>query len=98
MKTMSDQTTAEYTIDGIVGQLDRFHQRATYGAVAALMNRSPRNLMGKRSRAPRDSWIVSHSTGMPTGYEPDQLHPDIASRETILSTREELEAWLANPE
>lgn len=94
---MSDQATASHTIDSIVDQLDRFHQRATYGAVAALVNRSPRNLMGKRSRGPRDSWVVSHSNGMPTGYEPGQLHPEINSRETILSTREALESWLANP-
>ncbi|HXV16112.1 MAG TPA: hypothetical protein VD758_04995, partial [Gemmatimonadaceae bacterium] len=73
-------------------------QRATYGAVAAVMNRSPRNLMDKRSRSQRDSWVVSRQTGMPTGYEPEQLHPEITSRETILSTREALESWLANPE
>ena len=94
---MSDQATETYTIDSIVDQLDRFHQRATYGAVAALMNRSPRNLMGKRSRGPRDSWVVSHSSGMPTGYEPEQLHPEIKSRERVISSREDLESWLANP-
>ena len=94
---MSDQTVASHTLDSIIDELDRFHQRATYGAVAALLNRSPRNLMGKRSRRPEDSWVVSHSTGMPTGYEPDQLHPDITSRENVISTREDLESWLANP-
>ena len=94
---MSDQATASYTIDSIVDQLDRFHQRATYGAVAAVVNRSPRNLMDKRSRGPRDSWVVSRQSGMPSGYEPEQLHPDIKSRDTVISTREALESWLANP-
>jgi hypothetical protein len=94
---MNDQTTADYTVDSIVEQLDRYHQRATYGAVAALVNKSPRNLMGNRSRGPKDSWVVSHATGMPTGYEPDQLHEEIKSREKVISTREELESWLANP-
>lgn len=94
---MSDQAIASHTLDSIIEQLDQFHQRATYGAVAALVNRSPRNLMGGRERAPQDSWIVGHSTGMPTGYEPEQLHPELKSRETILSTREALESWLANP-
>lgn len=94
---MSDQATASYTIDSIVDQLDRFHQRATYGAVASVVNRSPRNLMDKRSRGPRDSWVVSRQSGMPTGYEPEQMHPEIQARETILSTREALESWLANP-
>ena len=64
---MSDQATASHTIDSVVDQLDRFHQRATYGAVAALLNRSPRNLMGNRSRGPHDSWVVSHANGTPTG-------------------------------
>lgn len=94
---MSDQATASYTIDSIVDQLDRFHQRATYGAVASVVNRSPRNLMDKRSRGPRDSWVVSRQSGMPSGYEPEQLHPDIKSRDTVISTREALESWLANP-
>jgi hypothetical protein len=94
---MNDQATASFTLDSIVQQLDRFHQRATYGAVAALLNRSPRNLMGKRSRAPRDSWIVGHSTGLPSGYEPEQLHPELTTRGRVISTREELESWLATP-
>lgn len=95
---MSDQATASYTIDSIVDQLDRFHQRATYGAVAALVNKSPRNLMVKRSRGPRDSWVVSHSSRMPSGYAPEQLHPAIKSRDRVISTREDLESWLANPD
>src|SRR4051794_37750046 len=95
--TMAEQTTSAYTIDVIVDQLDRFQQRATYGAVAAVVNRSPRNLMDKRSRGPRDSWVVSRSTGMPSGYAPEQIHPGIKSREAILSTAEQLAAWLSHP-
>ena len=95
---MSDQATASHTIDSIVDQLDRFHQRATYGAVASIVNRSPRNLMDKRSRGPGDSWVVSRQSGMPTGYEPEQLHPELTTREKVISTREELESWLANPD
>jgi hypothetical protein len=94
---MSEQVAADHTVDSIVELLDRFHQRATYGAVAALVNKSPRNLMGNRSRGPKDSWVVSHSSGMPTGYEPDQLHPEIKTRERVISTPQDLEAWLADP-
>ncbi len=94
---MSEQATSAYTIDSIVDQLDRFHQRATYGAVASVVNRAPRNLMDKRTRGPRDSWVVSRQTGMPSGYAPEQIHAEIKARETVLSTGEELEAWLANP-
>jgi hypothetical protein len=94
---MNEQATAAHTIDTIVDQLDHFRQRATYGAVASVVNRSPRNLMDKRSRGPRDSWVVSRKDGMPTGYAPEQVHPEIKSRETILATGSQLEGWLANP-
>ena len=89
--------TDSRTIDSITEQLERFHQRATYGAVAGVLKRGPRNLMTGRSRTQRDSWIVSSGDGMPTGYPPEQVHPEIKSRETILRTAQELEAWLANP-
>jgi len=94
---MSEQATSAHTIDTIVDQLDHFRQRATYGAVAAIVNRSPRNLMDKRTRSQRDSWVVSRKDGMPTGYPPEQVHPEIKSRESVLSTGGELECWLANP-
>ena len=88
---------ASYSIDSIVDQLDHFRQRATYGAVAGVLKLSPRNLMSGRSRNQRDSWIVSRNDGMPTGYEPDQMHPEIKSREQILTSAEELGNWLESP-
>jgi hypothetical protein len=95
---MTEQATVSaHSIDSIVEDLDRFHQRATYGAVAALLNRAPRNLMQGRSRSVRDSWIVSGGTGLPTGYEPGQMHPEIHSRETILRSATDLSAWLGDP-
>lgn len=94
---MTEQATASHTIDSIVDQLDRFRQRATYGAIAAVVNRSPRNLMDKRTRSPRDSWVVSRKDGMPSKYPSEQIHPEIQTRETILTTGAALETWLANP-
>jgi hypothetical protein len=91
------EQVASQTIDSIIDQLDHFHQRATYGAVAGVLNASPRNLMTGRSRTQRDSWIVAHGTGLPTGYSPDQVHPEIGSREQILSTAKDLSAWLESP-
>jgi len=90
-------TATAHSIDSIVEELERFHQRATYGAVAALLNRAPRNLMQGRSRGVRDSWIVSGGTGLPTGYTPEQMDPDITSRETILRSAPDLAAWVENP-
>jgi hypothetical protein len=91
-------SATEHTIDTILDQLDRFHQRATYGAVAGVVDSSPRSLMFGRARDQRSSWIVSRTDGMPTGYEPDQTHPDVAEREHILGNSEALRSWLQNPD
>jgi hypothetical protein len=90
-------TVAETTLDSIIEQLDRFHQRATYGAVAAVVDTSPRSLMAGRERTPRASWVVSSQTGVPTGYAEDQVHPFLMEREKVLSTPESLRQWLENP-
>lgn len=94
---MPQTEIVSHSIDSIAEQLDRFRQRATYGAVAAVLNRSPRNLMSGRTRSPRDSWIVSNKDGLPTGYEPDDVHPGIKSREAILRSGEALAGWLESP-
>ena len=47
---------SDLTIDGILNALDSGHQRATYGAVAALLQTSPRTLMQGRERDQRHSW------------------------------------------
>lgn len=92
-----DVAAPAHSIDSILDQLDRFHQRVTYGAVAKLVGRAPRNLMSGRERDARSSWIVSRDSGLPTGYKPEQMHSELTTREEILDTAEELEVWLANP-
>ena len=82
-------------IDRILDVLDQQRQRATYGAVAAVLDLSPRGLMTGRDRDQRSSWVVSKATGMPTGYKPDEMHPDLTHRAEILSTRADLERWLS---
>lgn len=95
---MSNSTTeAAHTLDSILDQLDQFHQRATYGAVAAIVDTSPRSLMTGRDREPRSSWIVSRQTGTPTGYREEETHAQLTERERVLSTPEELRVWLENP-
>jgi hypothetical protein len=89
---------ASWTLDAILDQLDFFHQRATYGAVAAVVDTSPRSLMTGREREPRSSWIVSRQTKQPTGYAPEQIHPAIEERDAVLSTPESLRVWLERPQ
>ena len=91
-------TESAHTIDSILECLEQYHQRATYGAVAALVNSSPRSLMSGRDRNARSSWIVSRRDGQPTGYSPEQLDPSLHERERILSTPEDLRRWLADPQ
>jgi hypothetical protein len=86
---------AENNMDQILDRLNDAHQRATYGAVAAVVGSAPRTLMTGRERDLRHSWVVSRKSGQPTGYEADQVHPDLMRSERVLETREELERWLA---
>jgi hypothetical protein len=83
------------TLDQILDALDRKQQRATYGAVAAVLGKAPRTLMKGRERDQRHSWVVSRHSGQPTGYEAEQMHPDLAGNEWVIETREELEKWLS---
>jgi len=85
---------SDLTIDQILDALDRAHQRATYGAVAALLGTSPRTLMQGRGRDQRHSWVVSRKSGEPTGYSPDQIHPDLRANPEIFETKEDLARWL----
>ena len=87
-----------YDLDGVLAALNHHQQRATYSAVAALLDQAPRALMQGRPRARENSWIVSKSTGRPTGYADVDLHPALMANATVLMTREDLAAWLAGHE
>lgn len=84
----------ELTMDHIIDALDRGHQRATYGAVAALLGKAPRTLMQGRERDHRHSWIVSRKSGAPTGYEPSQVHPALQEHDDVLDNKDDLARWL----
>jgi hypothetical protein len=53
-------------MDEILDTLQQARQRATYGAVAAIVGSSPRTLMAGRDRDMRHSWVVSRRSGQPT--------------------------------
>jgi hypothetical protein len=89
-------TATSLDLDGVIAALNRHRQRATYGAVAALLDRTPRLLMHSRQRGPESSWVVAKGTGLPSGYADAELHPELTSNPTILATRQELAAWLAD--
>lgn len=86
---MSDQK-----LDEILDLLNRHRQRATYGAVGAIVDRPASFLMGGRPRDHRHSWIVNQVTELPTGYGPEHMHPELHSRSEVLKTSRELQDWL----
>ena len=81
-------------LDEILDLLNRHQQRATYGAVGAIIGRPAAFLMGGRPRNHRHSWIVNQETGLPTGYAETEMHPALRTHEQVLVTSEKLESWL----
>ena len=94
---MTAVAVEQHNLDSILDQLNRFHQRATYGAVAGVVNSSPRSLMVGRDRNPESSWIVSRQNGQPTGYGEEQRHPALTERDRIIGSPDELRNWLREP-
>jgi hypothetical protein len=81
-------------LDGILACLERHRQRATFGAVAGLLGREPLTLFDGYPRTRRTSWVVSKSTGRPTGQEGAAVHPDLFQNPHVISNGAELKAWL----
>ena len=78
-------------IEQIVSFLERHRIRATYGAVgqaAGLPARSIGQHLG--DKCPSASWVVSAKTGLPTGYTPAQLHPELLANREVISSGEAL--------
>ena len=82
------------TLDQILDALDAARQRATYGAVAAVVGASPRVLMSGRERNQRHSWVVNLKSGLPTDYADELIHPELASSTIIIKTGDDLVNWL----
>lgn len=83
-------------MDQILDALQGARQRATYGAVAAVVSRSPRVLMKGRARDQRHSWVVNHKSKLPTGYAAEEMHPELQAKDTIIESGKELESWLSS--
>ena len=81
-------------LDSILARLERHRQRATFGAVAGLRGREPLTLFDGYPRTPRTSWVVSKSTGRPTGQDGSAVHPDLFQNPHVICNSAELKAWL----
>lgn len=84
-----------HSLDSIAAALAAARQRATYGAVAGILDRPPAYLMQGAPRTPMFSWIVNAETLMPTGYEAEQMAADLKSSPDVIRSAAALEAWLS---
>jgi alkylated DNA nucleotide flippase Atl1 len=90
MSYLSDKVTRVLT----VLQLEK--TRCTYGALAEYIGATPRDvskfLTPKRAEA---SWVVNKKSGLPTGYEAYQLHPDLQSSDKVIDQAADLEKLIS---
>lgn len=77
----------------LVEALERHSQRATYGAVAGVVGLVARSVMQGQVKGPRNSWVVSSETHLPTGYTKEQRHPLLEAKAGVICSNEELAAW-----
>lgn len=94
---MTAVATEQHSLDSILDLLNEYHQRATYAAVAGVLNSTPRTLMKGRERNQRSSWVVRRETCQPTGYDEDQKHRALLEKDHVIGSPEELKIWLHDP-
>lgn len=79
----------------IIAVLDKHMQRATYGAVADVVGLQAQSVMNGKPKDHKHSWVVTKTTGLPTGYSQAELHPMLLlSNPDVISSAKELEKWL----
>jgi hypothetical protein len=96
-----------HTLDDIINLLSSHHQRATYGAVAGVLDMAANGLVNGRPRSHKDSWIVAKTDnksgsreGWPTGYTDDEIAPACLKQirgdlKGFIGNADELREWLA---
>ncbi len=79
--------------------LNSMKKRCTYDAAGAVIG-VPAMGVGQQlgEIRPEASWIVSQETGLPLGYEKEQMHPDLLLNDEIVEDVETLRALLAEYE
>jgi hypothetical protein len=82
------------TLDQILDVLERHRQRATFGAVAGILGREPISLFNGYVRSPKTAWIVSKSTGLPTGTKEEDYPSGLLEKKSVIDAPEELRKWL----
>lgn len=79
----------------VLACLEMRRMRCTEGAVAGLLGIQPKDLgriLGPKR--PASSWVVSSSTHRPTGYNQDEMHPDLFRNERVIDSPEDLKQFI----
>ena len=79
--------------------LNRRKARATYSAVACILEMPPQSLGKKWLGCPRPwaSWVVGKGNGEPTGYDKSEKHPDLYSKSEWMKSCCKLRKLLGRP-
>jgi hypothetical protein len=86
----------DLTLADVLRFLNEARVRATYGAVATVLGVPPRALGALLGdRRPEASWVVNGETGLPTGYEQTEWHPDLLASSAIIRASNELTLRIA---
>ena len=84
------------TVRAKLETLQMHRQRATYQAFGEAIGTSPRQPLLEHVHDPLHSWVVG-SDGMPIGYDPDEMHPELKKRAQVIADGDELRKWFASP-
>lgn len=85
---------SQLDLDKIVRLLAAHQQRATYGAVAGVLNRPAQFVMQGAPRTHLYSWAVNAETLLPTGYTEEEMDPRLLDNPEVIMTSLELEDWI----
>lgn len=89
-KTISPKTLPKL-LNRVLKSLNTHKIRATYGAVADILEVHPMKVGGLLGeRRPEASWVVSKTTGQPSGYGVEDCHPGLYENPRVLESGMEL--------
>jgi len=83
-----------WNVTSIVKVLNRKKFRATYGAVAKIVGCNARSVMKGLPNSYEYSWVVRGDNNLPTGYRPEDLHPDLLKIPAVVRDSKQLRRLL----
>jgi hypothetical protein len=81
----------QINVDRILEYLNKVETRCTYGAIAQALDINPRQVSRYlQPKRPEASWVVNGTTGLPTGYLPEEVHARLERTDRIIKSGEVL--------